>query len=110
MLALIRLRVPEPAREAARGSWQYEALAGFRTIWRDSRLRLIIGLFAAQTLVYGAFVVLTAVASIRLLGLGSPGIGDLNAALGVGGLGGGVGAGGLGGSRRVGPPFGLGPV
>jgi MFS family permease len=107
MLALIRLREPEPTTEAAKGSWQHEALAGFRTIWRDSRLRLIIGLFAAQTLVYGAFVVLTAVASIRLLGLGSPGIGYLNAALGVGGLVGGIVAVVLVGSRRLGLTFGL---
>src|SRR2546430_625265 len=75
MLALIKLRAPEPRREAARGNWQHEALAGFRTIGRDSRLRLIVGLFAAQTLVYGAFTVLTAVAAIQLLDLGSPGIG-----------------------------------
>jgi MFS family permease len=107
MLALIRLAKPEPGAEAARGNWQHEALAGFRTIWRDSRLRLIIGLFAAQTLVYGAFVVLTAVASIRLLGLGSPGIGYLNAALGVGGLIGGVVAVVLVGVRRLGLAFGL---
>jgi MFS family permease len=107
MLALIRIPGPEPEGEPARGSWQHEALAGFRTIWRDSRLRLIIGLFAAQTLVYGAFVVLTAVASIRLLGLGSPGIGYLNAALGVGGLIGGIVAVALVGIRRMGLAFGL---
>ena len=68
---------------------------------------MIIGLFAAQTLVYGAIVVLTAVASIRLLGLGSPGIGYLNAALGVGGLVGGIVAVALVGSRRLGLTFGL---
>jgi MFS family permease len=107
MLALIRLRAPEPAREAARGSWKQEALAGFRTIWRDSRLRLIVGLFAAQTLVYGAFTVLTAVAAIQLLNLGSPGIGYLNAALGVGGLVGGVVAVALVGVRRLAFTFGL---
>ena len=107
MLALIWLPEPEPGGEAARGSWQHEALAGFRTIWRDSRLRLIIALFAAQTLVYGGFVVLTAVASIRLLGLGSPGIGYLNAALGVGGLIGGIVAVALVGIRRLAFTFGL---
>ncbi len=107
MVAVIRLPAPEPAREAARGTWQYEALAGFRTIWHDSRLRLIVGLFAAQTLVYGAFVVLTAVAAIRLLDLGSPGIGYLNAALGVGGLVGGIVAVALVGVRRLALIFGL---
>jgi MFS family permease len=107
MLALIRLRAPEPAREEPRGSWQEEALAGFRTIGRDWRLRLIVGLFAAQTLVYGALIVLIAVASIRLLGLGSPGIGYLNAALGVGGLIGGIVAVALVGIRRLALTFGL---
>jgi MFS family permease len=107
VLALIRLHAPEPTREAARGSWQQEAVAGFRTIGRDSRLRLIVGLFAAQTLVYGAFIVLTAVAAIRLLNLGSPGIGYLNAALGVGGLVGGIVAVTLVGVRRLALTFGL---
>lgn len=107
MLTLIRLRAPEERKETARGSWQQEALAGFRTIGADSRLRLIIGLFGVQTLVYGAFVVLTAVAAIRLLGLGSPGIGYLNSALGVGGLVGGIVAVTLVGIRRLGLTFGL---
>jgi MFS family permease len=106
MLARIRLRAPE-AVGGPRGRWQQEALAGFHTIWNDSRLRLIVGLFAAQTLVYGAFIVLIAVASIRLLGLGSPGIGYLNAALGVGGLIGGITAVGLVGVRRLALTFGL---
>ncbi len=110
MLALIRLRAPEPAREAARGSWQHEALAGFRTIWRDSRLSLIVALFAAQTFVYGGLTVLIAVASIQLLGLGSPGIGYLNAALGIGGLIGGVVAVTLVGVRRLALIFGVGLV
>jgi MFS family permease len=106
MLALIRKHVTEPPHEA-RGSRGHEALAGFRTIWHDSRLRLIVGLFACQTLVYGAFVVLTAVAAIRLLGLGSPGIGYLNAALGVGGLIGGVAAVALVGVRKLALTFGV---
>jgi MFS family permease len=106
MLALIKLREPEPVRKAG-GTWQHEALAGFRTIGRDSRLRLIVSLFAVQTLVYGAFIVLIAVASIRLLDLGSPGIGYLNAALGVGGLIGGVAAVALVGVRRLAFAFGL---
>jgi MFS family permease len=107
MLALIRLSAAEPVREVPRGSWQQEALAGFATIARDSRLRLIVGLFSVQTLVYGGFVVLTAVAAIRLLDLGSPGIGYLNAALGVGGLVGGVVAVALVGVRRLALAFGL---
>jgi MFS family permease len=68
---------------------------------------VIIGLFGVQTLVYGAFVVLTAVAAIELLDLGSPGIGYLNAALGVGGLIGGIVAVVLVGVRRLAVTFGL---
>jgi MFS family permease len=107
MLFLIRLRADEPPREAARGSWLEEASAGFRTIGRDTRLRLIVGLFGGQSLIYGAFVVLTAVAAIRLLDLGSPGVGYLNAALGVGGLIGGIAAAALVGVRRLALTFGL---
>src|SRR5438128_819417 len=102
-----RLRVMVVSDLVRAGALAAAAVAGFRTIWRDSRLRLIIALFAAQTLVYGGFVVLTAVASIRLLGLGSPGIGYLNAALGVGGLIGGIVAVALVGIRRLAFTFGL---
>jgi MFS family permease len=107
VLTLIRLHAPEPSRERASGTWQQEALAGFRTIAQNSRLRLIVGLFAGETLVYGALVVLIAVTAIRLLDLGSPGIGYLNAALGVGGLIGGVVAVTLVGVRRLALTFGI---
>jgi MFS family permease len=107
MLSLIRLDQPEETKEFAPGSLRGELAAGFVTIGRDRRLRLIVGLFAAQTFVYGAFVVLTAVAAIRLLDLGSPGVGYLTAALGVGGLIGGVAAIALVGARRLALTFGL---
>jgi MFS family permease len=107
MLALIRLKAPEEHVLKPRGSLLQESLAGFKTIGADWRLRVIIGLFGVQTLVYGAFVVLTAVAAIQLLDLGSPGIGYLNAALGVGGLIGGIVAVVLVGVRRLALTFGL---
>src|SRR5919199_3706810 len=107
MLALIRIGEPERQKEFLPGSWRSEVAAGFTTIAHDGRLRLIVGLFAAQTFVYGAFVVLTAVAAIRLLDLGSSGVGYLNAALGVGGLVGGVAAVALVGARRLAATFGL---
>ena len=62
------------------------ALAGFRTLGSEPRLRLLVGLFGAQTLVYGALTVLIVVASIDLLDLGESGVGFLNSAMGVGGL------------------------
>jgi predicted MFS family arabinose efflux permease len=63
-----------------------EATAGFRAIVHDPRLRLVVGLFSVQTLVYGAFGVLIAVTALELLDLGASGVGYLNAAVGVGGL------------------------
>jgi hypothetical protein len=108
MLALITLERPEERKEdEARPDWRREALAGFRTIAGDSKLRLLVALFAGQTLIYGAFVVLTAVAAIRLLGLGAPGVGYLNSALGAGGLVGGIAAVSLVGVRRLALTFGI---
>jgi MFS family permease len=107
VLTLIHVVAPPGPRAGAPGGWRGELAAGFTTIGRDPRLRLIIGLFAAQTLVYGAFVVLVAVAAIRLLGLGTSGIGYLNSALGVGGLVGGLVAVALVGVRRLAVAFGL---
>jgi MFS family permease len=107
MLTLIRLEEPEVPKAFEPGSFRREVAAGFVTIAHDKRLRLIVGLFGAQTFVYGAFVVLTAVAAIRLLDLGSSGVGYLNAALGVGGLIGGVAAVALVGARRLAVTFGI---
>jgi MFS family permease len=108
VLTLIQpVQAGEERRELAPPGWRAELSAGFTTIARDSRLRLIVGLFAAQTLVYGAFVVLVAVAAIRLLDLGTSGVGYLNSALGVGGLIGGLEAVALVGARRLAVTFGL---
>ena len=63
-----------------------ESLAGFATIAQDARLRLIVGLYGAQTLVAGALNVLIVIVSLELLDMGEAGIGFLNSAIGVGGL------------------------
>jgi MFS family permease len=107
VLTLIHVEAPEERRDAGATGWRAELAAGFTTIGRDARLRLIVGLFAAQTLVYGAFVVLVAVAAIRLLDLGTSGVGYLNSALGIGGLVGGIAAVALVGVRRLAVTFGL---
>ncbi len=75
--------VPEPGEEAR---ILREAFAGFRTIGAEPKLRLLTGLYCAQTIVAGALGVLIVVASIRLLGLGTSGVGYLNSAFGIGGL------------------------
>ncbi len=63
-----------------------ELLEGFRVVGGDRRLRLIIGLFGAQTIVSGAISVLIVVMALELLGLGNGGVGTLNASVGVGGV------------------------
>jgi MFS family permease len=63
-----------------------EALAGFRAITRERRLRLIVGLYGAQTLVAGIMRVLLVVTALQILDLGASGVGFLNSANGVGAL------------------------
>jgi hypothetical protein len=87
-----------------------ESFAGFTTIARDSRLRLIVGLYGAQTLVAGALNVLIVVSALELFDLGESGIGFLNSAVGIGGLLGGLGALALLGRNRLGSDFALGLV
>ena len=93
LVARIRLDQPEPAAEPEKHSpepFRREALAGFRILASEPKLRVVVGLYAAQTIVAGGASVLTVVAAIRLLGLGNGGVGYLNAATGVGGLAGAV--------------------
>jgi MFS family permease len=76
----------EPPRAPMKTGLLRESFAGFSTIARDSRLRLIVGLYGAQTLVAGALNVLIVVMALELLDMGEAGIGFLNSAVGVGGL------------------------
>ena len=85
-----------------------ELLAGFRTIARERRMRLLVGLFSAQTLVDGMLSVLIVVIALKLLGTGQAGVGFLNSAVGVGGLLGALAAAALVGRRRQAADFGLG--
>jgi MFS family permease len=102
---LLRVREPPLQREGL--GFFAEATAGFRTIARDRRLRLVVGLFSAQTLVNGAFGVLIAVSALQLLHLGAGGVGYLNAAVGVGGLIGGFISLTLVGHERLASTFGI---
>jgi hypothetical protein len=62
------------------------ALAGFRTLAHAAHLRLVLALYAAVCLVFGALGVFTVVTALEVLRLGDGGVGYLTAALGVGGL------------------------
>jgi MFS family permease len=68
---------PAPAERAA------PRRAGLRP---GGNVRLIAGLYFAENLVAGALSVLIVVSALRLLDLGSSGVGILNAAVGLGGL------------------------
>lgn len=60
--------------------------AGLRTAATDRAIRLILGLYSAQTLVCGILNVLVVVTALELLHTGRAGVGYLTSALGVGGL------------------------
>lgn len=90
LLSALLLAGVRPERESERMPLKTgllrESFAGFATIAHDSRLRLIVGLYGAQTLVAGALNVLIVVMALELLDMGEAGIGFLNSAVGVGGL------------------------
>jgi hypothetical protein len=82
--------------------------AGFSAVIGEPSLRVIVSLFAAQTIVAGAMGVLVVVAALRLFDLGDGGVGWLYAACGIGGV---LGAGialALVGRQKLATDFGLG--
>jgi MFS family permease len=106
-----RVEAPRPGPAVGAASEEEEGhglLAGLRAIRHEPRLRLLIGLYGAQTLVAGALAVLVVVTALQLLDLGSAGVGLLEAVSGVGSI---VGAGvmlALIGRRRLGRDLALG--
>ena len=114
---VIGIRVPkaeaeEPTLEAtdadaasAMQRFLVEVLAGFKAIGSDSRLALMLGLFAAASAVAGALEVLMVDIALNELDIGNAGLGYLNTAFGVGALIGGVLTAGLAGKRRLSFPF-----
>lgn len=111
-LFVVRLPASRPRREheTEASTVASEVLMGFRTIAREPSLRLLIGLFTAQTFVAGALAVYVVVVAIELLELGDAGVGYLNSALGAGAIVGGVLALTLTGARRLSPAFMFGVV
>jgi predicted MFS family arabinose efflux permease len=80
---LARIARDAPAATHAPGR---ELTAGLRTIARDRRLALLVGVLSASTLIEGMVDVLVVVTALRLTDLGAAGVGWLNAAWGVGGV------------------------
>jgi hypothetical protein len=75
---------PDEAREQE--SFLSEASAGYRAIFGDRKLRLLIGLYCGQTVVAGASLVFTVAIALDLLDVGRSGLGFIDATLGIGGL------------------------
>jgi MFS family permease len=94
-----------PAGEVEASTILSEAFAGFRAIGRDPSLRVMMGLFTAETAVAGALQVYIVVLALETLELGDGGVGFLNSAMGVGALIGAVSALALAGVRRLSPAF-----
>jgi len=109
LVAGIKVQAAAERKKGEEGFFR-EFFAGFGAIGGDRNLRLIIGLYGAQTLIAGALNVLIVVAALELLDLGESGVGFLNSAVGVGGLFGAVAAFALVGRQRLASDFGLGLI
>jgi MFS family permease len=86
---VLRIRTeaaPAPASGAEHPPFLHQATAGIRTIVKEPRVRLIVGLYGCQTLVAGALRVFIVLMAFRLLHTGNAGVGFLNSATGIGGL------------------------
>jgi len=82
-----REREAKPAGETeSSGGFLREVSAGYREILGSRDLRLMVGLYCAQTVVAGASLVFDVAIAFGLLKLGNSGLGFLNATLGIGGF------------------------
>jgi MFS family permease len=108
---VVRIQAPKPTEAGEANSDPEEhrgMLAGVRAIRREPRLQLLIGLYGAQLLVAGAAGVLVVVVALRMLQLGSAGVGLLEAASGIGSILGAAAMLALVARNRLGTNFGVG--
>ena len=82
--------------------------AGWNATVSVPELRVVIGLFSAQTLVAGLVQVLVVVLAIELLSLGTAGVGWLNGMIGAGATLGVLAVAGVAGRRSIAPYFAVG--
>jgi hypothetical protein len=89
---LLMLEIPADARPVRRAPERPLAAlaAGFHTVLHDDRLRLVMGMMATLSVIDGLTGVFVIVSAIRLLHIGTQGVGYLNIARGAGGLAGGA--------------------
>ena len=104
--------VPEPAASgsAARQNPFAGVGDGYREIFRNRDIRLLVGVYCAQTVVAGASLVFTVAIALDLLDMGPGGVGLIDSAVGVGGILGGFVALMLSQRGKLARDFGLGVV
>ena len=113
LVAGVRSEAPVPEEhddEVGRPSFLREVTAGMSSLVGEPHLRLLSGLYAAQTLVAGAASVFTDSVALDLLDIGNSGVGWLSAASGLGGFVGGLLALGLAMRSRLATDLALGLV
>lgn len=98
------------AEDKAAEGFLAESMAGFRAILADKDLRLVSGVYSAQTIVAGASIVYTVEMAVQMTGFGAQGVGYLESALGVGAILGGLVALGRASKQRIATDFGWGVV
>ncbi|HEX9416259.1 MAG TPA: MFS transporter [Gaiellaceae bacterium] len=84
LLLVGRIEVEREPPFVERRNLAREAFEGVRTIAVHPTLRVLVSLYAMQTLVAGLLGVLVVVAALKFLDLGDSGVGFLNSAIGVG--------------------------
>lgn len=79
-------RAEEPGEEdeGPKVGFLRETAVGFKTILSDRSLRLVVGLYCAQTVVAGASAVFLVAIALDLLDLGNAGVGYLDSVMGIG--------------------------
>jgi len=101
---------PADATEEAQLGFVMESMEGFKTIWRDPDLRVVSGVYSAQTIVAGASAVFGIEMAVQMTDFGSAGVGYIDSAFGVGALVGGLVAVGRSSIGKLGTDFGIGVI
>ncbi|CAN5694952.1 hypothetical protein BH18ACT11_BH18ACT11_16910 [soil metagenome] len=104
LTARIETRSAPPARTHD-GSALGDLLGGFRALVHERQPRLVVLLMGTSYVLEGSLDVLLVVLAFKMLGIGSAGVGFLNAAVGVGGIAGAVLTTLLVARRRLMPPL-----
>ncbi len=96
--------------EEEKETFVQESIAGFKTIWSISDLRLVSLVYCAQTIVAGASVVYGIAMAVEMTSFGPNGVGYLDSMFGVGAIIGGLVALGRASKMRVATDFGWGVI